>query len=638
MVQPPQANLSIYTSLKLLPKWYQVFGISGILVLVYLRHDPIVAWLVTKLHQSFGTQYIWLDSYQTHLENMSFNERIAFTFYGVALAASAGLLIRCFIWSRPTFGHGEYFPDRSTQNVVCLTMLCLFEMVVLKDIIHKCLEDPNSQAHAALQRMNGEGPFQAERARNSTSFLEREGLHWDRHYVIQKDILFNLIKVVAKKHTMVLSISALYRIVHDVPRKIYMSLRWYMLTYITAYSVIGFLTAVIYKNWCSLPLWVSIASTLVYYGMLNYTYGSSKRAGMTKDTSYAHSARMVWMGLLMCSCYAIVALLSMLTIIVSVHVFELIFVWVSIFFTVMWVPAATDSFAMSYMVLITGATALIGNSMGALTYLGAVRYVFLVTLSWIDICLMHNVVLIVSFSRYVAIVVDAIALVGISLVTILHAPYLNLTMNQLRLDAAAAKQPLAEHYLLRLLRWMSNLCNLDASFSMPADPVIRFLHPILDTNSNALSTYITYSIFHVLVGVVLLTLIYLIDCSSRSAARSKKLNRYSISVITPTFFICGAVRGVSTTVVMLLFGTTYILVDELLLPRFPSMKAVPSVFRKLPSVLITSIILGFIDCGEVIYDSLLRALALKDPPVPLVEGDSSNLSTSFPSRGASGNS
>ncbi|RNC43491.1 hypothetical protein TcCL_NonESM06803 [Trypanosoma cruzi] len=86
---------SIYHSLEHLPQWYQVFALSGLFFLFPLREITLVGWLAVSLHRSFGTEIVWSEEYQRILEQMSFNERICLTLYGVALSVLAFFLTDC---------------------------------------------------------------------------------------------------------------------------------------------------------------------------------------------------------------------------------------------------------------------------------------------------------------------------------------------------------------------------------------------------------------------------------------------------------------------------------------------------------------------------------------------------------------
>lgn len=620
---------SLYASLQFLPRWYQALGIGGIAILVYLRQNPIVGWLVSNLHISFGTEYLWYNAYQKHLENMTFNERLGFTFYGVALIGLAFFIFRYCIYSSHVFARGELFPDKAAQNVFCIFLFCIVETLRLREIIYYCFQDPQSSSSIALGEMQaasalGNSTDGGTAGPNATLSGSTPSYHaffslQNPHFIIQRSIFIAVVKTLLFHHFPVFLISGLYRLVKDVPRKMYVSLRWYMVTCTTTFVFFKLCGAMRDGVWGDLTLWMALLCWFIYVSVVNFCYGTSKRAGMTKDTSYLRCAKMAAWGLMVCMLMWVVSLITMLALSVSVHVFELLFMWAGIFLTVVWVPATVDSFATSQIVVLTGVTAFIGYGMGALTWLGVSRYMLYVSLSWIDVCLLYNFFLNAFCSRWVSMcsVVATIALVAWC--TVLDSNYMQWDVQQLKATAEALHQPFIERYVLAILNWVTELCNLQSTFRVPDALPVRVAQYLRISQNPALCAYVGLVSVNFLCGLFILLLLQVLHSLTDSPVRRRRLQRKSIFTITPVIFFTQIIRGITTLIVALIFLSTYVLVIYALLPRSTLMKALPQMVKHFLAFVVSCSILGFLDCAEVITELILRAVGLREPPVEEVE-------------------
>lgn len=316
----------------------------------------------------------------------------------------------------------------------------------------------------------------------------------------------------------------------------------------------------------------------------------------------------------MCVVMWIVASVIMLAVCVSIHVFELILIWLGIFLTAMWVPAVVDSFATSFIVFLAGVTSYIGYGMGALSFVGAARYLLLICLLWIDVCLIYNFVLNATCSRYAAFTGLLTALGTLSYFTIFNSQYILTDLEQLRRDCEVSQQRLIERYVLHLLRWVSDLCDLRDSFHPPPDVMYYFFRYLKVSESEVLTAYVSSVVTSVCFGGFMLLCIHLLHHALKSAKREKKLRRLYIVTLTPFVFFHHIARGISTFVVFVIFCAAFFLVEDTILPRYMVFTALPQLVRQVIAFTAACLILGFLDCGEVIYDTILRATGFRDPP------------------------
>lgn len=626
-----QAVGNIFTSLQYLPRWYQVLGLAGIILLVYFRQNDMVEWLLTSLHVSVGTQYLWYEEYQEPLELMRFLERLGFTFYGVALSAIAFFLGRYFILRCDSFGGGELFPEHSGKNYFCIALFFVLETVSLRNIICSCFSDPDSSASAALRGLQSDfsaphtsdesfpGFFAVEEVVENNP-LDPFSSCFTQHFIIQRSILFRIVNRFLFINLPVLVITFFYRAVRDARRKIFVSLRWYMATYMTFFCLIQLVFAMFTGEWGGQTLWVSFCCCGLYIGLVNYSFGTAKRAGRIAHTSYIRCLTLAALGTGMCMLIWSVCLLVALAIGVSMHVFELIVIWMSIFLIFIWIPAAIDSFATSYMVVLTAVSAYIGYRMQAIESLaGVARYMLLGCAGWINLSLQYHLWLNVFFSRYLSCGI----VIGLLSVLVLYFPssesevstWFSVAMEE---RAKITSSPFLELYLSLWIGWWMNLCNVSPTLVVSLEflPTRLSAYYLGMTGNPVLCTYIVCVMGQICMSAVTLGTLVVYHKSRHSIMRTKKMRSLNIHPITPLIFLVQLTRGVTTLIVVLIFVTSYTVVKDTFLPNISVAAALPSTVQKTVALFVTCAFIGFLDCGEVINTSILRALGLREPPAP----------------------
>lgn len=415
-------------------------------------------------------------------------------------------------------------------------------------------------------------------------------------------------------------VTFLYRAGRDAPRKIFVSLRWYMITYATFLCLIRLLYTVLSGEWGSQSLWVSFCCDAVYVGVVNYTFGSAKRAGMIAHTSYIRCITLAALGTGMCLLMMGVRLIVALAVGVSMHVFELIVIWLLIFLVVVWFPATTDAFATNYMVVLAAGTAYIGYRMEALyTVSGVARYVLLVYVGWINLSLQYHLWLNLFFSRYISIAI----VIGLVSLLAVYVPSPNSELSEwvsAAVDerAALVDSPYLEIYLSLWTQWVMDLCNISQTLVVSSEfiPTQLCASYLKMPDNLVLCTYIVFVVGQVFIIFVTLQTMSVLHRRRMSEARTKKMRSLCIYPITPIVFMIQMVRGVTTLIVAIIFVTSYMLLQHTLLPHVSVMAALPTTVKKVLSLLVTCAFIGFLDCAEVIHTSILRALGLCDPPAP----------------------
>lgn len=393
-----------------------------------------------------------------------------------------------------------------------------------------------------------------------------------------------------------------------------------MITYATFLCLIRLFYTVLSGEWGSQSLWVSFCCDAVYVGVVNYTFGLAKRAGMIAHTSYIRCVTLAALGTGMCMLMWSVRLIIALAVGVSMHVFELIVIWLLIFLVFVWFPATTDAFATNYMIVLAAVTAYVGYRMEALhTLFGAARYVLLVYVGWINLSLQYHLWLNFFFSRYVSIAI----IIGLVSLLALYVPSPNSELSEwvsAAVDerAALVDSPYLEIYLSLWTQWVMDLCNITPTLVVSSEFIpTRLCALYLKMPENlVLCTYIVFVVGQVFMIFVTLQTMSVLHKSRMSEARTKKMRTLCIHPITPRVFVVQMIRGVSTLIVAIIFVTSYIVVQHTLLPQVSVIAALPSTVKKVLSLLVTCAFIGFLDCGEVIHTSLLRALGLCEPPAP----------------------
>ncbi|KAH9577230.1 hypothetical protein LSM04_000780 [Trypanosoma melophagium] len=387
----------IFHSLEHLPQWYQLVSLFSVLCLFPLREIAVVGWLAASLHNSFGTEMAWPEDYQLLLEQMSFNERLCFTLYGVVLSVMAFLAYRVFAYDVLYIGLRESGLTGKCKwwlaAFVC-TLLGCEGMVILREEVSSTLSNKESLAHLALIGFDGI---------NNTRFDPRLA-NSNPHFIIQLEILKSLLIAFLEHVGPAAILACCYRLLRDVPRKATAALRWYIVTLMLSRSLITLYSMYRNNDWNRKSPWLLFASSLFFLGMVNYAFGPSKRGGWTAATSVVSSIYQTIQGIVKCTALFLVIYLSVLALVVSVHVVELLLIWLIFFLTTVWVPAIIDSCSTDYIVCICTAISFIAREMNYITDWGSFRLWGFLCLWWLNICLFYNLTTNACQSRYGGIV------------------------------------------------------------------------------------------------------------------------------------------------------------------------------------------------------------------------------------------
>ncbi|KAG8349019.1 hypothetical protein ERJ75_000706600 [Trypanosoma vivax] len=393
---------NIYCSLEYLPRYYQISVLILTFALFSIREIPLVGWLAMNMHSSFGTQVVWSEEYQRRLETMKFNERLYLTLYGMALLALAALayvkfarnFLGMLVQESGLTGNNKWWP----AAVICIMFACE-SVIILKEEAARKLSDSTSLAYLALKGFEGieRTPFD-QRLKNSNP-----------HSVIQMQILKAFVLAFVKRVGPSVAFAFLYRTVRDVSRKAHAALRWYIVTLMLSRSLIELYSMYQSGNFQQTSSWILLTSTAILLGMVNYTFGPSRRGGWTAATSYASSLQETARGLVKSAVMFFVIYLSILALVVSVHVVELMLIWLIFFLLTVWAPAIIDSCAVDYIICIAASISYIAHKMDRLTWWGSIHLFFLLSLWWLNLCIMYSLVTNLSRSRYGGVVAMFVA-------------------------------------------------------------------------------------------------------------------------------------------------------------------------------------------------------------------------------------
>ncbi|EKF29861.1 hypothetical protein MOQ_006336 [Trypanosoma cruzi marinkellei] len=569
---------SIYHSLEHLPQWYQVFALSGLFFLFPLREITLVGWLAVSLHRSFGTEIVWSEEYQRLLEQMSFNERICLTLYGVALSVLAFFSYRLFargalhagLHESGLSGGRKWWP----AAVVCLLFGCE-AMAALKEIVARILSDPTSLGCLAL------GVFQGVENKTFDPLLMKT----NPHLIIQLEILRAMLLSFLERVVPAVVIGCCYRLLRDVPRRAHAALRWYIVTVMISRSLVEIYRMYWNNEWGQLSSWILFVSTLVLLGMVNYAFGPSKRGGWTAATSFVSSINQTISGIVKCTAILFVIFLCALALVVSVHVVELLLIWLIFFLMTVWIPAIIDSCSTEYSLCIVTAISFIAHQMEYLTDVGSLRLWGLLFLWWLNLCLLYNFATNACRSRYGGIVAVSISIMGIWRMTGHDGKTGDIVSF---LENSAAK-----------------IRDVVEGFSTVNETELIVEHAGLAVYNSLLYTGFTAC-------VILVLCIGLIALCEPKEARSRLL-RKNIVIVAPGVLLRKLVKTLILGVCFFIFMLTGTLLYRFL-PQF-AMFAPDLLALGAAVALACTILGGLMDMQEFLYLSFMRVIGFMDPPV-----------------------
>ncbi|RNF07041.1 hypothetical protein TraAM80_03675 [Trypanosoma rangeli] len=589
---------SIYHSLEHLPQWYQVIALSGLFFLFPLREIAVVGWLAVFLHRSFGTEIVWSAEYQRLLEQTSFNERICFTLYGVALSLLAFLSYRLFasgavhrgLQESSLSGGRKWWP----AAILCGLLGCE-AMAFLRETVAQILSDPTSLGHLALRGFQG--------IENTTfdPFL----VNINPHCVIQLEIFKVLLLSFLERVVPAVIIAALYRLLRDVPRRAHAAMRWYIVTIMLSRSLVEIYFMYRANEWEKLSSWILFVSTFVFLGMVNYAFGPSKRGGWTAATSVISSVNQTVQGIVKCAVLFFVICLCVLALVVSVHVVELLLIWLIFFLMMVWIPAIIDSCSTEYSLCIVTVISFIAHQMDYLTEVGSLRLWGLLSVWWLNLCLFYNFATNICRSRYGGIFAVSTLIVGSWRMTE-HSGGTGDVVSILE-NSAAALRDLVEGALPAS---ETDLVESDAE---------------LDVYTSVLNAGFT-------VCTLLILCIALLSLCEGKAVRSGLLGK-NIVILTPGVLFRKFVKTFILAVCFLIFLVTGMLLYRVL-PQLAMFT--PEFFTLGMAVgLACTILGGLMDMQEFLYLSFMRVVGFMDPPA-VNEDDKDIDRSSFLSGGNSG--
>lgn len=385
-------------SIECLPQWYQILALSGFFLVIYLRDNNVVSWLVANLHNSFGTERIWSPGYTATLEQMTFNERLFFTLYGIFL-----LLVNFFLYKMcctDSYGVGssvaQLLPDRRRCTVVLWVLMCGVEALRLREETDELFQRRDSLASIALHGLSGVSNTETT---GHFSMISSS----NAHFVIQVEVGKMYLGNMLVKRFPVILCAGLFRIGRDMPSCTHAALRYYFVTVALFIGAAELATMSMSSSWHSLASWALVSWTLLVSCIINFIYGPTKRAGTVATVCASKALIEALRGLLTCAGMWVIASMTVLTVVTGMHVVELLLVWLLFSLLIIWIPAVVDACAVEYILLLTFAICVVGYRVGILTADGSLRFGTVVAVWWFDLCLVYNVTTNLFRTRYAGI-------------------------------------------------------------------------------------------------------------------------------------------------------------------------------------------------------------------------------------------
>lgn len=336
------ANKSgLLRALQFLPLGYQVLSLVAVFSLIWFDRTAFVSELVARLHLSFGADLMWPDAYREVLQRMSLHERMCFALYAffVLLCILVVVKLRSLQKLVVSASSGqlassadieEVLPAHPNYTLVIGLFSFLEAFFVVREALHNIFR---SDGGVVSILGNNDGLVHV---RVQVLLLWEVAQWWGVHVGL------------AALGTM------LYRIVRDVRACRCASLRWFVICFSLFRVAVGMQSAM--GSGVKYSYLALVVSTLCNIGVINHAYGPQRRVGYVTVSvgdcitfAIANTAR--------CALVTFSALLSVLAFMVSIHVIELILLWLGVFFTSVWLPAAVASFSTDCFALMAAAVA-----------------------------------------------------------------------------------------------------------------------------------------------------------------------------------------------------------------------------------------------------------------------------------------
>lgn len=593
---------SVTQSMEHLPRWYQLFALASVSLSLFLRDVELMRWIIKNLHSSLGTDWVWYPQYQRLLEQMSFGERMGFTLYGVGLALAATLIYKVFC--QETYGLGtaasQLFQDQKAPLIASVIAFGGAQMVCLRHHIAACISRPSSLANAALNGF---------RASNSTTF--DPALVMDNaHFIIQMELLKELVHVYFTTAVPLALIAGAFRLWRDLPRRTHVSLRWYVATMAMAYLTIAIPSACAWEMWRGPDVLAGVAWCLFFVGLVNFTFGPSKRAGVVVTSTVINGATEALRAFSTSCALWLVVLLAVLTVIVSVHVVELILLWLLIALLCVWVPATIDACSTDYITMLSSGVGVMAYHRSSATRRACVRAAGLLAMWWLAISLVYNIIAQTTRSRYPAIGTILWLLVWqlASLFDRIAAePVPNDTPESVMLQKETS--PLSPE----TVDWprIPALVN-DGVMAHLGAQVERFLTLAEMRNEQDTETFMYLLQMAGILCVVVVVLNGILS-NYQSATWKELMRRRHMPLVSPHVMYRKVVRTIVLVICLSSFGITWVAVEHYILPHISGL--LPERVNSVVGGAVACTVLGNVmDVKETIYEYFLRMLGTHDPP------------------------
>jgi hypothetical protein len=589
---------SVSISLGHLPPWYQLLSLCAVFAVIHLRNNAVITWLVVQLHSSTGTEAIWVDDYKMILRAMPFTERLCFTLYGVTLAAIVVVLFRVLCQDTYNIGWnvGQLFPDKRLPTTFVIVLMCVVDSIRLRSVILDILNSPGSLAHLALHNFEG---------LEATDF-DPSVAESNPHFVIQFELARSFILSAALRRLPMMLLAGAYRLSRDVPRKAHVALRWYMATFAVFFLLQEVLSMYIRYVWTDWGAWAMVGWALVFLGIVNYTYGPSKRAGTVVTISSTNCVTEAVRGLVTCAALWFIVSLVVLAFVVSVHE-ELVLIWLFISLMILWTPAIIDSCSTDYMTFLSFGAAAVQHAMDSdnTTVPASIRFGVLLFLWWLLVALIYNATLHIACSRYIA------ASVAFCWFLWSLAPPRELWSNpegsvQLGLEEGHG----AVHLFTARILWLRALANFRPI------PAGSWMYHRAEGNGRQAFNLILHEAVGVCVVCVAITTAVHFSLSPEVRLRWQQLDIVSV---TPSVLLRKAIR---TSVVVFCVGSSiamWWIVRLYVLPMWTQL--LPDIIGKaLCTVAAVTTLGNLMDMQDSMYDGCLRVLGLRNPRYAAAEG------------------
>ncbi|CCW60722.1 unnamed protein product [Phytomonas sp. EM1] len=479
-------------------------------------------------------------------------------------------------------------------------------MIRMHEVIIECFTRENSIASIALKRL---GSGASSNSKNKKSF----------HFVVQVELLKAFLLRMLPQQVMVMLVAMVYRLFRDIPRKIYVALRWDMVTIAFVHSIGNVISILFLHSKPTLSTWAIIGWPVILLGTINYLYGSSKRAGMVVTISSSYTLTKTIRGLIMCVALRYIISLLALSLLVSVHVVELITIWFMLILIILWIPAIIDSCSLEGIIFVTSSSSIMLYFMDQLSIPAALRLGLMVMLWWLNVSLLYNLAVNIFHTRYAGISV----VLCLFLWTILPpkqkkepwgwAVRQGLTAGKVMLTSQSgngtiidASTPMIDTVLQQKIKWMCDVVELRAPFECKTIWLSQFVR-----SNEGCGTYHYVIFVNLGLNIILVTLLTFLSAFQSPEVRLR-LEQNNLVLVTAGILIRKFARAIVITFCVVSFLASWWAFHQCILPYFTPI--LPSLVSHVVSGVFACITLGaLMDMKDTMYEGILQVLGLMDP-------------------------